>query len=283
MLILLVIGLVALGVMVTRVDHELTDLTHTLLKISEDVRATKPSGGTKADPDTLVMKGDSAQVVSVEAIKVGETTYTFRQRCNGKIDVAPNQTIPFCIGDNQLTVTAGDEKPVVLDNTSDVTAQAAPVLRPLHFVPSSSGKGTLLVSYGPDTCVTTDDCGGDFEPNHVTHAYALGTAEAKLRPLSHYPVTGKGVWNPSGTKAVFIPETCGGASCVESTLIGYDLAADVAQPATTQKAAGSMTEAKDSAGKRLAQWVTVTWKSETEFTATYTDSKGKSLTVEGKF
>jgi hypothetical protein len=58
----------------------------------------------------------------------------------------------------------------------------------------------------------------------------------------------------------------------------------VVQPASKETAAGSFGAMKtDSSGKPVPVWGSITWKSDTEYSATMTDTKGKTKTVEGKF
>ena len=287
LLVLLGIGVVALGFMISRVDHGLKDLSHILLKISEDVHVPKSaSGGTRSgaqDADQL-MKGDGAKVVNQKVVKSGATVFQFVQRCSGKIDLADDQSSAFCVGQNQLTLIAGDEKPVVLETEDVSSPRAAPVLRQAVLVPSKSGPGTVLLAYGADTCITANACGAGPDPLNVTFAYALGGGAGALRPIAHYPALGRSSWNPSGTRAVIIPDTCIGGACTKDTLKGYDLVSDVLQPASKETAAGSFGGVStDASGKRVPVWGSVTWKSDTEYAVTMIDEKGKTVTVEGKF
>ncbi len=285
MLILLGVGIVALGVMVTRVDRELADLSHTLLKIADDVRMPKsPATARAGDQEAGLLKGESSKLVSQKALRVGDKVFVFAQRCDGGLDVAAGQTEPFCVGQNQLTLASGNDKPEALDTRQAMSAQAAPVLRSAIFVSSSSGPGTVLLAYGPDTCVTTNHCGMGRDPLVVTYAYNLAGGAGALRPLNHYPATGMSTWNPSGTRAIIVQDTCMEGGCSEAALAGYDLVSDVVQPASTEKAAGSFGGLKtDANGRRVAVWGNVTWKSDTEYSVTMTDAKGKTKAIEGKF
>lgn len=284
-IILIVVGVVALGVMLTRVDHELTELSHTLLKISDDVRVPKSSGGSKTVyQDDRLMKVSVAKDVNQKVVKSGDKVYRFAQHCTGAVDIVEGQSVPFCVGQNQLTLIAGSDDPVVLVTADASSAQVAPVLREAIVVKSNAGAGTALLAYGPDTCITTNDCGMGLDPLNVTFAYNLAGGDSALRPIAHYPATGMSTWNPSGTRAIIVPDTCPESGCTLAALTGYDLVSDVAQPASTEQAAGAFGALKtDAAGKRVPLWGDVTWTSDTEYSVTMTDAKGKAKTITGKF
>lgn len=227
-----------------------------------------------------VSLADEYAVITQKTVAWNGGVYQFTHRCKGEVKVADQQSVPFCIGSNQLVVIDPTSVVKVLKTESVDSAADAPVLLSTHLVPGSQ-KGSLLISYTVDTCTTTNDCGVGMPTNYVGWVYNL--SDQSLRGLSNYPEFGRPVWNTSGTKAVFIPSTCGGAGCNVAPLTGYVLGMDTVSEVTTVKAAGSENEqAQDVQGNRLAQWGSVTWNTDSSFTAAMRLEDGSTQRVSGE-
>jgi hypothetical protein len=185
----------------------------------------------------------------------------------------------YCLGENRLVLLDKSAEPKVLQTLNVTDDAAAPILIKTETVPSST---IVLISYAPDPCTTTGDCGAGMPTNHVTLAYDQKTGQ--VRPITKYPTDGEPIWNPAGTKAIFVPDTCGGAGCQAIPLIGYDVTRDATQSITTDKAAGSPDgQARDASGKPLPRWSKIAWKNDVEFTAEIIQIDGKATSINSKF
>lgn len=273
---LLVVALVALGLMLWRVDHELTFLSETLHSISEDVRS---SNRTKA-----LSESSKFTVVAQRTIKTNAGLLTFIHSCQGKIDALDDQALPFCVGENKLSFTKDDGKPLEVLKSASSSAAESPVLMDLQLLAS----GNVLVSYAADPCETADQCGAGQPYNHVTAVVDAATGEH--RALENYPGRGWAHWNAIGTKAVFVPDTCTAEGCTAELLHGYDLAKDTFAPVGTEADAGVGTmetvgeggvrpEYVDADGNPLAVWSAnpVEWKDNDSFTAHLTVQNGRNV------
>lgn len=214
----------------------------------------------------------------------------FIHRCvNGQVSTQRSewsgQMHTFCVGKNQLFVRE-EGKETLLDERMVGEAKDAPILLQANVVSVGPAQRStkILVSYAPEVCTTTKDCGVGMPTNLVSHLYVRGSGA--LRQLSNFPkqAYGLGVWNTSFTKALFYPKTCGGAGCVTEALYGYNLERDqFVEGLTRDKAAEAGEESPDSAGKPLPMWDRIEWTSDTDFRARIMDPSGAYRTVTGRF
>lgn len=127
--------------------------------------------------------------------------------------------------------------------------------------------------------------------NYETIAFNL--ADNTFRDIKNYPLRGNAIWNRSGTKAVFYPETCGGAGCSSEAIIGYNLAADESKNVSSEKAAYDSyicasgkkcwtdCGAPSSGAKRkcLSVWNNLHWVDDNKVLATIISSNGEKKEV----
>lgn len=263
---LLFVGLIAMGGLVVGQGAQIHEVAHSLR-----ILASQEQG---------VSLADEYVVITQKTVAWNGGVYQFTHRCKGDVKVADQQVTPFCLGSNELVVIDSSSAVKVLKTDRVSAVVNAPVLLDAYLVPGSQ-KGTVLISYAVDTCVTTNDCGVGMPTNFVRAVYHL--SDKNFREVSNYPEFGRAIWNASGTKAVFIPSTCGGAGCDVAPLTGYILGTDTAREVTTVKAAGSENEqAQDVRGNRLAQWGSVTWNTDSSFTATMRLEDGSTQRVSGE-
>lgn len=270
---LIVVALAALGLMLWRVDSELTHLSVTLQDISEDVRSSEPA---KTQPEQ-----PKEAVVSQKVVKTKSGLLMFTQTCMASVNVSESENLPYCLGENVLKVSVDGDKPAEVDRSTAADAATAPVLTDLSYVEQS---GNVLVSYGPQPCVMPGGAclgGSEARVTMVTDASALTT-----RKLANYPnVIGSDItyyWNSEGTKVAAVYGTCGEGGCTAPKPIqGYNLATDALTVIATAGEEFSKLPDQPSADG-LPKWTLFAWNSPTEFTATITDVKGKNTEVKGK-
>lgn len=187
----------------------------------------------------------------------GGVFYDVQYRCRGEqktaeVAGAPVAQAVYCVGDAQLAV---------LNDSGDLVAtwkmpvsedKEAPVLGEI----TSLGADRLLVFFSKDECSTVGNCG-------VGMSYPAGTlvvdiADKKIDELENMP-GGVPIWNSEETKAVMVPETCGGGGCGTAALVGYDVEKDEQKTLTEEKGANEV-NAQDAEGNKVAYWQNVTWK-----------------------
>lgn len=218
----------------------------------------------------------SGKVIYWMNIISNKKNYKFEHRCDGSVKLYKNDanhsglvpadsTYYYCIGRNQLFLNLDGEMSLIKDETVS-EAQNAPILTDIKLLPSAA---TILISYSPNACFTVNDCGVGMPTNYVTIAFSL--SDNTFRDIKNYPSNGGAIWNRSGTKAVFYPETCAGAGCSEASIIGYDLASDEAKDVSGEKAAYSSLDcgsgkncwancaSSDGQGNCLSVWDNLYW------------------------
>lgn len=169
--------------------------------------------------------------------------YRFEHYCDGSVKLYKNDanhsglvpadsTYYYCIGRNQLFLNLDGKMSVIKDEAIS-EAKNAPIFTDVKYLSS----GAVLISYSENPCITANDCGVGMPINYVTIAFNL--ADNTFRDIKNYPGRGEAIWNKLGTKAVFYPETCGGANCSDASIIGYDLAKDEMKDISSEKAAYS--------------------------------------------
>lgn len=203
--------------------------------------------------------------------------YRLTHFCQGTVQKgsADGGNIPFCLGKNQLVLSDGI-KNTLLVNSMVTSSEQAPVLRKPELLAEDSTKTRIAISYSPDLCDTSNDCGAGMPERYVSHLYTL--EDGSLKVLRAFPNSGELFWNKEKTKAIVLPHVCGGAGCTPVALLGYDLGKDQIKELT--KAEAAETElAFDVAGKRLPYWKNIGWKNETIVTATVISPDGKSAKV----
>jgi hypothetical protein len=231
--------------------------------------------------------GPSESTVVEKKIHAGNQEIMMQYRCSGEIKKGverigdPAEIPSFCIGDYELVATLGDRSIVIASGHAS-NAQEAPVFLKAEPVASSTD---ALISFGPN-CASTGDCGVGMPRNEVN--FVLHTKDGSVQSISHFPPNGFAVWNETATKALFIPETCGGAGCDVAPLIGYDLSADRSKDITNERAVGlgedgRASDATDPVGNRLPVWQSVQWNAGDTFTATVLNSDGSTRKINGTF
>lgn len=196
---------------------------------------------TEKSPTITAASAPSGKVIYWMYVTWDKKKYKFEHYCDGSVKiykndsnhsgaVSPDSTHYYCIGRNQLFLNLDGELSGVKDETI-TEAKNAPLFTDLKRLSS----GTVLISYAPNACITANDCGVGMPVNYETIAFNL--TDNTFRDIKNYPKNGNAIWNKSGTKAVFYPETCGGVSCEEEAIIGYNLALDESKGVSNEKAA----------------------------------------------
>lgn len=254
--------------------------------------AMNPDTSTSSQVTVPVMVGEE---IAVRNLGTAASAVNVSHRCiDGKVTVNKSnwngETYRFCVGRNQLVIQENG-RDVLVDDRLVMAAPEAPILIKVEPIGDTvqDQSPQILISYSPEPCTTTDDCGVGMPTSHVTFVYSLATH--KPRRLWSFPqfTSGSATWNASFTKALFFPLTCGGAGCTPSELIGYNLQTDfVTQAATTERAA-SGTEAAEGAGaltdvrgNRLPYWSQIEWTSESQFRASITEPSNRTRIVKGE-
>lgn len=271
--------------------HRQSQLMQELVR-DASTRASVPVPVVPTSTPARMPVGQEIARINVTAEAQGEflPDIQFFQRCvDGRVVTQRSEwdgnQHTFCVGKNQLFVAQRGEETLlderVVDELKDVPVLfRADVLT--HGADRRSDK--VLVSYAPEACTTTGDCGVGMRRNHVTYLYSLQTKE--VRKLNRFPEIAQhlGIWNESFTKALFYPLTCGGAGCEAVALYGYNLERDqFVENLTQEKAAEMGIESPDVSGIPLPMWSMIEWTSDTTFRAEITDPSGPVRTVQGQF
>jgi hypothetical protein len=292
----LAVGLIGVGVMIGSQNSQMAKMSRALTAVSSQVQDLSKNQNTVEQPlkntATEPAAAPIGTMITQRTVTRNGASVMFAHRCKGEIKIGHilgslDQPINYCIGENQLSVILGvngtslNEK--ILDTRIALTTADAPVLLASELVPNSKD-GNVLVSYTPELCTTNrDECGPGMPNYFVAYVYNLSTQT--LRSIAHYPQDGYPTWNPSGTKAVFIPNTCGGAGCGVEALTGYDLLTDTATSVTTVVAAGTESggETADATGRKNSRWLSVTWKNDSDFSAKVQNVDKTETAVSGSF
>lgn len=287
-LLFVALGLVGFSAVVVSQGEKIEQLSRAVATISTRIEGfpQKQSAQEVPVPAQGSQIGlDGYQTIVQKTIAWNGKVYQFQHRCKGTVVVAPDQSIPFCIGDNELSIldpVLGSLKELKKETIANVAD--ANVFFDAELIPSSEKSGNVLISYAKDLCMTTNDCGVGMPTNYVTSVYNL--EKHTLKGLVNYPRDGKPVWNPSGTKAIFYPDTCGGAGCEAVFLGGYDLTNDKTKSITTVAgAANSVNDLKlnDVNGNALPVWSDIYWKNDTDFSASLVFPNNTTKVVTGKY
>lgn len=230
----------------------------------------------------------SGNTVSERSLKVGSTDVVLQYRCSGEIKKGAeaigsegSEVLSFCVGDYELVALISGQSLVVASGHA-TNGNDSPVLMGAESV---GDQGMMLVSFKP-SCASVGDCGAGIPVNN--QSFVVRVADRSVQPIANIPPNGTPVWNAIYTKALFIPETCGGAGCDLAPIIGYELTGDRAKDLTKEKAVGlsadmSMTDATDPTGDRLPIWKSIEWDGNDAFTAVMIGADGASKKVTGKF
>lgn len=289
--ILIAMALPMLGLAVYAESVQVSDLTMLVqgsrVRINALEQRRTMSGKTMAVNVGSADTNETGVDLTTVSVSWKGSSYRFIHRCLGKAaataESAPG-TPSYCLGENELVLMDAKRKETVLDETEFVNPSGLLTLVDATLVPSATNAGDVLVSYTPNFC---NELGCD--QNFVTLLVNLKTRQ--VRPLLHFPERGKAVWNPEGTKALFTPNTCGGAGCTEEAMIGYDLTKDTQKTVTKERAVGEFVPVpdasaalscpKDVSGNNLDYWQNVQWKDNITATATivHPDNTRKTITV----
>lgn len=239
----------------------------------------------------LTASEPSGKVIYWMNINWDKKKYRFEHYCDGSVKLYKNDenhsglvpddsTYYYCVGRNQLFLNLDGKMSVIKDEVIS-EAKNTPIFTDVKLIPSAA---VILISYSPNACFTVDDCGVGMPDNYVTVAYNL--VDNTFRDIKNYPANGEAIWNKSGVKAVFYPETCGGAGCSDASIIGYDLVKDEAKDASSEQAAydsyncGSGKNcwadcgSPDSIGKCLSVWGALHWIDNSNVSATIISPTG---------
>ena len=222
------ISVIGLTIFVQTDRQEIAALHETNATLSKNVDEAK------AVAEKPVVSSDADyRILTVKNVSWNNQVYQFQHRC---------KTLS-CDGENQLTLITPDNKKIMLESavvpSGDDTAFSPIALRDVQLI---SPNGTVLIAF------RSQDLGGNDGPmsiapsNHFTDVFHLNDLNptTSLHPLEHFYSYGKGDWNPSGTKAVFYPDTaidCEDCSKIQSSLIGYDLVKDATNNDLTKEQA----------------------------------------------
>lgn len=274
---LAIVTALGLGIVVCMQQSEITSLKKQL---------SSPSGPMETrDGDANKVFGS---VIAERRVKVGNADIPLEYRCSGEVKKSLEtfgsekpESLPYCVGDYELVALISGQS-LVVSSGHAADGNDAPVLMGAENI---GDQGIVLVSFKP-SCISMGDCGSGIPVNN--QSFMIRTQDRSVQPIANVPPNGSPVWNPIHTKALFIPETCGGAGCDLAPVIGYDLASDRAKDLTKEKAVGlgkdtSMTDATDPAGDRLPVWKSVEWDGNDEFKAVMVGSDGGVKNVMGKF
>jgi hypothetical protein len=227
-------------------------------------------------------------VIDEKILDVNEKRIAFQYRCSGEAKKGLDRInmltgiLSYCVGDYSLVAVVGDQA-VDIASGHAVDGHDAPVLQKVELL---SDKGNVLISFD-SSCASTLDCGAGMPTNYVTYLFRMNDLSSKV--ISNFPPLGTPVWNILETKALFIPDTCGGAGCSMAPIIGYDLANDSATDLTEEKAVGisgediSYSDVTDAMGDRLPVWKSAGWNVGDTFTAIMIDIDGSQKQVKGTF
>lgn len=261
-------------------------------KVENDLSSPTASSDIEKTPaiDNSVPSG---KVIYWMYVTWNQKKYKFEHYCDGSVKlykndsnksgvVSPDETYYYCIGRNQLFLNLEGELSLIKDEIIS-EAKDAPLFTDVKkLLPSS----TVLISYSPNACITVNDCGIGMPTNYETIAFDL--TDKTFRDIKNYPENGNAIWNKSGTKAVFYPETCGGAGCDEGAIIGYDLATDESKNISSEKAAYDSSEcgngkncwancgspASGTSGECLSVWDNLHWLDDNKVSATIISPSG---------
>lgn len=234
----------------------------------------------------------SGKVIYWMNIISNKKNYKFEHYCDGSVKLYKNDanhsglvpadsTYYYCIGRNQLFLNLDGKMSVIKDEAIS-EAKDAPIFTDIKLLPSAA---VILISYSPNACFTVNDCGAGMPGNYVTIVYNL--SDNTFRDIKNYPGDGEAIWNRSGTKAVFYPETCAGAGCSEKSIIGYDLVKDEAKDVSSEKAAYDSNNcgngkncwancgSPDGSGECLSVWNNLHWADDSKVSATIISSTGE--------
>lgn len=211
--------------------------------------------------------------------------FQFAHRCKGEVKVGTEGSVPFCIGDNQLVVINASGDVRVLNSTKITETIDAPVFLEASLI-NGTKTGAVLLAYVTGTCLPSDSCelGSDF--GFINKVYNL--SDQILRDLANFPKYQQGevIWNPSGTKAILRPYTCGGTGCEVAPLKGYNLLTDTIKAVSDKQAAGEKIYRESLSnilGEDLPVWKSVSWKNDNEFTAVIRNIDGSLQEISGTF
>lgn len=274
LLIILILGVIILGVLVALQNREIH-------RLSEDQKVADEQPSQPATPVAVVPDQPTGPTQKTgTGLLVHEWTLVdmkVTHYCDGTLNTIEGGT-NFCIGKNTLVFSQGTRTKTIATVTA-TEAQAAPLLLDVAPVESNLGLDRLLVAFSKDSCATTQDCGAGMPTNYYNYVVNIG--DLTIRTITNYPGSGKAIWNSAGTKALFVTDTCGGAGCSETAVIGYDLDHDTVKAATKEQAVGFIEEPSTSG--KYSYWSAIHWVTDSKFSATIVGPDGKTKTITGTF
>lgn len=273
---LAIVAAIGLGIVVYMQQTQITSLQKQLASPSSPME----DKSQKTNPV-------ASAIVAEKTLSVDGSDVRFEYRCSGEIKKGverignPAADISYCIGDYELAAMINSQSFVVA--SGHVTdAATSPVFLKAEAV---GDQGFVFISFKP-SCASDGSCGAGMPTNEISYLFKV--KDHTTQAIAHFPPNGTAVWNAVYTKALFIPETCGGAGCDLAPIIGYSLTDDSTKDLTNEKAVGlgedtTNSDATDPAGNRLAVWKKIEWNGNDAFTATLVKSDGTQKKVTGKF
>lgn len=246
------------------------------------------SGSLKASSDQSPEASIPGAVVTEKSIRAGGSDVSIQYLCFGEIKEGVGEfkgakDVPsYCVGSYELVALIGDSS-VSIGSGQATSGKDAPILSKIKaFGPRES---MLLISFKP-SCTATGDCGLGMPMNSIS--FVFSSEDFSSRAISHFPEQGTPIWNALATKALFIPDTCGGGGCSTLPVLGYDIEKDEERDVTTEVAVGLGEDGKPSDamnvfGDRLPSWKSVEWNGADAFTAIFVDVDGTQKEVKGVF
>lgn len=233
----------------------------------------------KAEQETLMSK-EKVTITQKLVWWKGER-YNFIHHClgtvkQGQVMGSLFNPVSYCLGENILVLVTPDGQTLRIHKTDISEPRKAPILMKTELIASTTRTAIVLISYSPEPCSTVNDCGVGMPTNYVTIAFNL--IDNTCCDIKNFPKWGTAAWNPSGTKSVFIPKTCGGVGCHKRALIGYKLSMDEATDALTEEIA-SGERGVGISGEPVPYWANLHWINNSQVSATIISPDGSKKEV----
>lgn len=261
---------------------------------SSNDNSTVTTTSTPTTPAAASQQAVAAKPVSINSKTVTwkNKTYTFVHNCAGQQKQGAllgdaKTPVAYCLGTSTLSIVDPNQKSSDLYKITATDPSKTPVLLDAQLIPGSMN-GAVLVSFSPEACTTTGKCSAGMPSNYVTMAVDLNNTSFSYSSIHNYPASGTPVWDTYGIKALFIPQTCGGAGCDVAPLIGYSLITDTLNNKLTKETGAGVSgqssgPVSDVNSKKLAVWKSASWTSDTQFKAVLTGADGTDKTITGTF
>lgn len=228
------------------------------------------------------------QTIALRTVKWDGKVYNFAHLCAGEkkrfttslfgsLGISSEQEY-FCLGKNSLIYNESKIDKIIESGNIQNPAEA-PILIEAKLIPSNSDRGIVLISYMPEPCATTGDCGVGGPTNFISHTFNLATLISKR--INNFPRISDPVWNPEGSKALFLPYTCGGVGCGKGSILGYDVDQDQVMYQSSEL--GSEEFFEGAPGNPIPYWKRLSWLDNSNAIAELVSSDGKVKKIKINF